>query len=266
MGGEVMEQSLLLLDGHSIVRRVYEARKANNPKGQDEQTIVESSMYSALMSIQRALDEHPTTHGLAVFDYGGENWRHRIYPEYKANREPTTPEFKAGVHTLRTRINRTLGLCETAIEDAEADDVITTVTRRWDYRGPVTLLTTDKDLTWLVAHGVRIWNHFEGHWRDAEWCMRKMGVEPYQVLDYLALVGDKTDNVPGLHGCGPKTAAAWLEQYGTLENIIANADVIPGALGTKLKLGMDRLLMSRKLVSLASNINCGGLTLSAMLR
>jgi DNA polymerase-1 len=253
----------LLIDGHGVVRRCYEKLKRDAGGALEEPKLVHNAMRTGLQSLNKALSACPTSHACVVFDFGGKNWRHRLYPEYKANREPSTDEFKQGVRGLRSKVEGVLGVKALAVEHVEADDTIATLVRRWIESGRpaanVTVSATDKDLAWLGAHGVVIHSHFEDGPRDAAWVAGKFGdgITHAQILDYLALVGDKTDNVPGLNGCGPKTAHAWLTQYGTLPALLEKAGEIPGAIGDKLRAGIEAVKLSRTLVSLHTKVQCG---------
>lgn len=249
--------TLLLIDGHSCVRRVYEAIT----DAPDEAARVARALRSSLQSVRLILEANPTTHALVVFDHGGQNWRHRLYPEYKANRPPSTPEFKAMIPELRKRIEGALGVLTHSVPDVEADDVIAAITRKAIEAGipgdAITVSTTDKDLAWLMCRGVRIWVHHDRKHKTEDDIVARFGVGSAQILDYLALAGDKSDGVPGLHGCGPATAVKWLTQYGNLPGIIANAAEIGGAIGQKLRENMAALKLSRLLVSFKTDIQCG---------
>lgn len=249
--------TLLLIDGHNVVRRVYEAIT----DAPSEAERVARAMRSSLQSIRRCLEENATSHALVVFDHGGKNWRHGHYAEYKANRPPTPPEFKAAISGLRERIEGVLGVHTLSKDGFEADDLIGAIVRKWIDSGKpaaaITVASTDKDLQWLIAFGVRIRDHFEKIFKTEEDVQRKFGVRPALVLDWLALVGDKTDNVPGLAGCGKVTATEWLNKYGSLSALLENADQIGGKIGEKLRAGMDMVRLSRLLVSLRTDMQCG---------
>jgi protein Xni len=248
------DQSLLLIDGMSVIRRVYEA---NDEKDPTQKAAI--AMRNAFSSLRNILEMRPHTHALLAIDYGGETWRHRLYGPYKDNRPPTPPELRAALPALLERVKRELNLFSLAVPDVEADDTIATCVRRWLESGgtEVTIITTDKDLTWLVAHGAKIWNYFEKSWRDQQWCLDKFGIYPDQVLDYLALIGDGTDGIPGLHKCGPVTATKWLKEYGNFQGVIDNADKITGKIGERLRADIELVKLCRRLTSLHSAVKCG---------
>ncbi|MEX3924385.1 5'-3' exonuclease H3TH domain-containing protein [Paraburkholderia sp. BR10936] len=255
------ESTLLLVDGHSVVRRVYEAVNGGAPMIEAEK--VKQASRSSLQSLRRAFDEHPSTHALVAFDAGGKNWRHALYPEYKANREESTPEFKAMIAPLRERVEGVLGVHTVAVPGVEADDVIGTVVRRWIESGRdparITILSGDKDLVWLTAHRARVYDHFGAEWRGAEWIEKKFGagIRAAQILDWLALNGDKVDGVPGLKGCGKVTATRWLNEFGTLDALIERAAEVSGKIGETLRAGIEDVRLSRRLVSLKTRVECG---------
>jgi 5'-3' exonuclease len=248
------EQTLLLIDGMSTIRRVYEANDETDPVKK-----VQKAMHSSYASIRNALEEHPHTHALIAIDHGGETWRHRLFAEYKANRDPMPPELRAAIPDLLKKLRENLSLFSLSIPGVEADDVIATCVRRWleGKKGKVVVISTDKDLVWLAAHGARVWHHFDRVWRDEEWCLNKFGVYPGQILDFLALIGDTSDNIPGLYRCGAKTAAKWLGEYHTLAGVLENADKIPGKIGQKLRDDIEIVKLSRKLTMLHSAVKCG---------
>jgi DNA polymerase-1 len=260
----IASSSLILFDGHSTARRTWEAIKGDKKRGTtDPVELARRTLRSSVQSFRNALEENPTTHALCVFDHGGKNWRHRVYPEYKAHRPEADPEFKAMIPELRSRIEGVLDVQTVAIPDVEADDVIAAMVRKCIEAGmpgdKITVLTTDKDLAWLAAHGCTVRNHFEGKNRDLEWVERKFGAGLgfRHILDMLALMGDKEDNVPGMNGCGPVNAAEWIRRYGTVENLLAHAHEISGAIGDKLRAQVDAVRMSRLLVSFKTQIQCG---------
>lgn len=248
------ELTLLLIDGMNVIRRVYEANDEDTP---EKKTVV--ALRSAFASIRNILKESPHTHALLAIDHGGDTWRHRLYSQYKENRGPMPTELRAAIPAFLKKLKDELGLFSLSIPDVEADDVIATCVRKWteDERGEVIVVSTDKDLTWLIAHGAKIRNYFDKSWRTDEWCMQKFGVHCGQMLDFLALMGDKVDGIPGLKGCGPKTAAKWLAQYGNLQGIYDNLDKIEGKIGQTLRDNIEDVKLSRKLTLLHSSVKCG---------
>lgn len=249
-----VKNSLLLIDATNIFRRCYEAIQDSDPVVK-----AESAHKSAHRSFARAMHEHQPSHALAIWDHGGPTWRHDLFPAYKANRTPAPEAFVAQSAILREDLFQDLGLNSVSIRRVEADDVIASVALQWLAKTPLSpiILSKDKDLTQLHARGALVWDHFSGTPRDELWITEKMGVSPSQVTDFLALVGDPMDNVPGVQGIGPRTAVDLLSTYGTLDKVLANADDIPGATGNKIRMGKDLALLSRDLVALKEDVSVG---------
>jgi protein Xni len=255
--------TLLQIDGLNIVRRVYEAIPAD-----DSVQKVEGALKSSLSSILRALREHRPTHALASFDTGGPNWRHQIYPEYRAGRKPMAQVLRDALPDFELKLWNDYGLANIAAVGVEADDVIAAVHARWiGSRGENSrsiVLSTDKDLCQLVATGAEVRDHFKNEWHDTAWIRLKFGVNPAQLGDFLALTGDASDGVPGVPGVGGKTAAKLLNEHGTLDAVLAAAPSIKGALGAKLQQHAELARTSRLLVSFKTDVGLG-LTWNSML-
>lgn len=244
--------TLLLIDGMNILRRCFEA----NPAA-DSVEKAESAASSATHSMRRGLREHAPTHAMVIFDHGGPTWRHALYPEYKANRKPMSPYLCDELVLMKERMSRA-GWALMAHPGEEADDSIYGVADAARTEGEdVVVLTTDKDLVRLVELGVRVNNHFDKEWRDVAWCENKFGVHPRLLTDFLALMGDSTDNIPGVDKIGVKTAAKLLNQYGSLGRVLdaAAAGEVKGVVGQRLVDQRDRALISLELASLRSTFS-----------
>lgn len=243
---------LLLADGTSIVRRVDKA-----VKGDDTAEKAEGTLRSSWGSFMRALREHEPTHFLAAFDHGGETWRHRLYTAYKEHREPMSAHLASQLPGFLERMNNS-GLRTLRVPDVEADDTIASLALRAVARGfEVVVLASDKDLLKLLTAGVRVYDHFEPAWRDETWVMERFGVTPAQMTDYLALLGDDTDGIPGVAGVGEKTAARLLGDYGDLDGVLAAAANIKGKLGERLREGAGAARLSRALAELKTDVEMG---------
>jgi len=185
-----------------------------------------------------------------VFDARGKTFRDDIYAEYKANRAAMPEDLAQQIEPIH-RATRALGWPLLAIPGAEADDVIGTLAVRARARGLHTVISTgDKDLAQLVNDDVELINTMNAERQDVTGVIRKFGVRPDQIVDYLMLVGDTVDNVPGVAKVGPKTAVKWLNAYGSLDAIVAHADEIPGVLGQNLRAAMENFPMTRQLITL----------------
>ncbi len=243
---------LLLIDGLNIVRRCYEANPA--PESSDK---AQSAASVALQSMRRGLRDHTPSHCLVVFDAGGPTWRHTLFSDYKANRKPLCPFLTDELVLMKERMAHA-GWPIMAIPGEEADDSLFAVASAARAEGEeVVLLSTDKDLVRLVALGVKVYNPFDREWRDAAWCMRRFGVPPAQLTDFLALMGDSVDNIPGVDRIGAKTAAKLLLEYGDLAAILnaAEAGHIKGMQGATLVAQRSQAELSLALAGFRSSFS-----------
>lgn len=256
MEGQTKGDCLLLFDGTNVVRTIYEAIP-----GEDSPERAQGAVQSAVASFHRALRKHRPTHALAPFDYGGRQWRHDIFPGYHASRKPMAQELRSALPELYDKL-RAIGLPVASVPEVEGDDVIATVFTHWTAkpRGPAIVLANDKDMLELVTHGAWVRSHFDkddAPWRDRDYVLNKFGVPPELVQDYHALVGDSTDDVPGVDKVGHKTAVKWLQEYGSLDGVLENRDKLTGIAGKNLRDQADRALMSRQLVALKKDVHVG---------
>ena len=249
MERRVPQPKLVLIDGSSYLFRAFHAlpplsNKAGEPTG---------ALYGVVNMLRGTLKARPDRVAF-VLDASGPNFRHALYPAYKANRPPTPPELKAQVEPM-IAIVEALGIPLLRVPGVEADDVIGTLAREAAAAGmQVEISTGDKDFAQLVDPQVRLVNTMSNSVTDAAGVMEKFGVRPEQIADFLALTGDSVDNIPGVDKCGPKTAAKWLAEYGTLENLIANADAIGGKIGENLRAAIPHLPLSRQLATIRLDV------------
>jgi len=244
---------LLAIDGLNIVRRVYEA----SPEP-DSDLKASIALRHAFSSFRNVLDVHAPTHVLAAFDYGGETWRHALYPRYREHRAPMPAVLREALPEFQERL-RSAGVPVAMLPGVEADDVVATCVMRWleENRGEAIVATTDKDLHVLIAHGALVWDHFKNEWHDDAWVRNKFGVVPELLHDLLALMGDATDGVPGVSKVGMKTAARLLNAYGSLDAVMAGAGILKTPLGERLRAEREILYMSRELVRLKTDVRLG---------
>lgn len=246
------KQKLLLADGTSIIRRVDKG-----VKGEDSLEKAEGTLRSSWGSFMRALREHEPTHFLAAFDHGGETWRHRLYPNYKIHREPAPPMLMSQLPGFLERMNNS-GMRTLRVPDVEADDTIASLALRAVARGfEVVVLASDKDMFKLLPSGILVYDHFESAWRDETWVFERFGVAPAQMTDFLALMGDETDGIPGVPGVGEKTAAKLLGEHGDLEGVLAAASATKGKLGERLRENAGAARLSRELAALKTDVDLG---------
>jgi len=241
---------LILIDGSSWLHRAFNAlppltTSAGEPTG---------ALYGVLNMLRRLLAEDQPEALAVIFDAPGKTFRHAQFAAYKAHRPPLDPDLIQQIAPLHDFI-RALGLPLLQIVGVEADDVIGALTRQATAQGlPVLIVSGDKDLAQLVSERVRLLDTMKNTLTDAAKVEEKFGVPPALMVDWLALVGDSADNIPGVAGVGPVTAAKWLRQYGSLDQLIANAAAIPGKIGDKLRAGLAQLPLSRQLATLDCNV------------
>ncbi len=242
--------TLLLVDGSSYLYRAFHALPdLRNARGEPT-----GAIRGVLSMLRRLEGDYKAEFRACVFDAKGKTFRDDWYPDYKSHRPPMPDELRAQIEPLHEAVQAE-GWPLLSIEGVEADDVIGTLTRLALERGwEVVISTGDKDLTQLVRPGVRWVNTMSEEVLDAAGVEAKFGVPPERIVDYLALVGDTVDNVPGVEKCGPKTAVKWLTEYGTLDNLVANADKVGGKVGENLRKHLDFLPLGRKLVTVATDV------------
>ncbi|MBN6149137.1 DNA polymerase I [Xanthomonas sp. AmX2] len=245
---------LVLIDGSSYLYRAFHAlppltNAAGEPTG---------ALFGVVNMLRATLKERPEYVAFVV-DAPGKTFRDDLYPQYKANRPPMPEELRAQVEPM-CQIVHALGITILRENGVEADDVIGTLALQGCSDGlDVTISTGDKDFAQLVRPGVQLVNTMSGSRMDSDaTVMEKFGVWPSQIVDLLALMGDAIDNVPGVDKCGPKTAAKWLAEYGSLDGVMANADAIKGKIGENLRAALARLPLNRELVTIKTDVALPG--------
>ncbi len=241
----------ILVDGSSYLFRAYHALPPlTNSRGEPT-----GAMVGVVNMLRKLLDEYQPVLIAVVFDAPGKTFRDALYAEYKANRPPTPDDLAVQIGPLH-EIVRAMGLPLLSVEGVEADDVIGTLARQATEQGIETLISTgDKDMAQLVNDHVTLIDTMHDTVSDRQGVIDKFGVAPEQIVDYLALVGDSVDNVPGVTKCGPKTAAKWLNEYGSLDGVIANADQIKGKIGEYLRAALEQLPVSRSLTTIKTDVD-----------
>ena len=241
---------LLLVDGSSYFYRAFHALPPlTNSKGQPT-----GAVYGVANMIKRLIKDYQPQQMAVVFDAKGKTFRDELYPAYKAHRPPMPEDLRSQFHPLIALL-RAMGLPLFIIDGVEADDVIGTLAHQANQQGmPVVISTGDKDMAQLVNGNVTLINTMSNQVLDHDKVIEKFGVTPQQIIDYLTLVGDVSDNVPGVHKCGPKTAAKWLMEYKTLEKLVENADAIGGKIGDYLRASLPQLPLSKQLVTIKTDV------------
>ncbi len=243
-------KSLMLVDGSSYLYRAFHALPPlTTAAGQPTGAIV--GVLNMLHKLQR---EHRYDLFAVVMDAKGKTFRDELFAEYKANRPPMPDELQAQIEPLLEAIDA-MGLPLLQVAGVEADDVIGTLATQASDAGIQTVISTgDKDMAQLVTERITLMDTMKDRSMDASGVEEKFGVTPAQMVDYLALVGDSSDNIPGVPKVGPKTAAKWLQQYGSVDNIKANAGAIKGKVGESLRASFDQLELSRKLATIDCSV------------
>jgi DNA polymerase-1 len=243
-------KKILLIDGSSYLYRAYHAlpdlRNQNNePSG---------VIYGVLNMLKKTITEYSSDYVVCVFDAKGKTFRNDIYSDYKANRPHMPEDLAIQIEPLKKAIHA-LGISMLSIEGVEADDVIGTLAKNAEKQDMEVIISTgDKDLAQLVNKNVTLVNTMTNEVLDVEGVLKKFGVPPEQIIDYLTLIGDKADNIPGVDKVGPKTAVKWLNEFGDLDNIIVNSDQISGAVGTHLKNAIEWLPTGKSLITIKKDL------------
>jgi DNA polymerase-1 len=242
---------LLLVDGSSYLYRAFHAlpdmrNKAGEPTG---------AMYGVLNMLRRLESDYKADYKAIVFDAKGKTFRDDWFPAYKAHRPSMPEDLVRQIEPIHAAI-KAAGWPVLMVDGVEADDVIGTLATNAAVDGLETLISTgDKDLTQLVSPLVRWYNTMSNELLDEAGVEAKFGVPPGKIVDYLALVGDTVDGVPGVAKCGPKTALKWLAQYGSLDEIVAHADEIGGVVGQNLRDHLEFLPLGKRLVTVACDLS-----------
>jgi DNA polymerase-1 len=244
-------KKLLLIDGSSYLYRAFHAlpdfrNKADEPTG---------AIYGVINMLKRAKSEVNPDYIACIFDAKGKTFRDELYSKYKANRPSMPTELRVQIEPLYDCI-KAMGIPLLVVPNVEADDVIATLTQMGLEKNLETLISTgDKDIAQLIKPGVTIVNTMSGEVLDEEGVKAKFGVPPNKMIDFQSLVGDSVDNVPGVSKVGPKTAVKWLNEYGSLDSIIENADKFGGKVGENLREAIDWLPTTRSLVTLKQDLD-----------
>ena len=241
---------IYLVDGSSYLYRAFHALP-NLSNSHGEPT---GALLGVANMLRRLLNEEKPAHIAVIFDAKGPTFRHELYAEYKANRPPMPAELASQVEAIHKFVHL-LGLPLIQVEGVEADDVIGTLSRMAEQHGMDCVISTgDKDLAQLVTEHTTLVNTMTDTRLDRAGVKEKFGVSPEQIVDWLTLVGDTADNIPGVDKCGPKTAVKWLEQYQSLDGLVERAGEVGGKIGENLRAALDRLPLSRQLATVRRNL------------
>ena len=241
---------LVLVDGSSYLYRAFHALPPlTNSKGQPT-----GAVYGVINMLKKLVDEYQPDHLAVVFDAKGKTFRDDIYAEYKAHRPPMPDDLRQQIEPLHELVDA-LGFPKLVVPGVEADDVIGTLAKQAEAEGTDVLISTgDKDLAQLVTDRISLINTMNNALSTPDSVVEKFGVPANRIIDYLALIGDSADNIPGVPKCGPKTAVKWLDQYGSLEEIMNHADEIKGKVGENLRASLEQLPMSYQLATIVCDL------------
>jgi len=241
---------LYLVDGSSYLYRAFHALP-NLTSSRGEPT---GALLGVANMLRRLLKEQDPEFIAVVFDAKGPTFRHEMYPDYKANRPPMPDELSSQVEAI-LEFTRLLGLPLLQVDGVEADDVIGTLARAAEEAGMNCVISTgDKDMAQLVTAHTTLTNTMTETDLDREGVKKKFDVAPEQIVDFLALTGDKSDNIPGVDKCGPKTAVKWLHEWGSLDEVMAHADEVGGKIGDNLRAALEQLPLSRELATIRRDL------------
>ena len=246
-------KNIVLVDGSSYLFRAYHALPfLTNKQGEPTGAIL-----GVINMLKKLPTKYNTEHVAVIFDAKGKSFRNDIYPEYKANRKSMDDELRVQIQPLHDIIKK-MGFPLIVVDGVEADDVIGTLAKdleKEDYR--VVISTGDKDMAQLVDEKVVLFDSMKNVTMDIDGVVEKYGVRPDQIIDYLALMGDTSDNIPGVPSVGPKTAVKWLAEHENIEGIIANQDKVKGKVGEKLRDNIEQLRLSYTLATIKCDLELG---------
>jgi DNA polymerase-1 len=240
----------ILVDGSSYLFRAYHAMPPlTNSDGHPTGAI--RGVINMMRKLQK---DYPESQVIVIFDAKGKTFRNDMYPEYKANRPSMPDELRVQIQPIHDII-KAMGLPLLVIDGVEADDVIGTLAdQATTAKRDVIISTGDKDMAQLVNEHVSLINTMTETFMDVEGVIEKFGVRPDQIIDYLSLMGDKVDNIPGVEKCGPKTAVKWLAAYETMQGVMDNADAVKGKIGENLRAALDFLPLSYELATIKLDV------------
>lgn len=247
---------LLIIDGLNLIRRIHAVLPDTHPGP------IPESIERAGKTLSSLLEQFRPSHAVVCFDGQELSWRHVLYPEYKAGRKPMPEELRQSLREFRQHF-ADQGVASLALPAVEADDLAATLTvKMLNAGGRVTLVSTDQGFAQLLSlaksGSLQLWNHFDKRLQDAEYVQERLGIGPEQLIDYWALTGNATNNIPGVKGIGAKTAAALLEQFDGLVLLLENTEQVASKRHRKmLQEQRDQALLSCQLVRLQTDLELG---------
>lgn len=247
------QPQLILIDGSAYLYRAFyvpQLKRMQTASGQPT-----GAVFGVVNMIKSLMTEYPDSNIVAIFDAKGKNFRHELFSDYKANRPSMPDELRSQIDYVHRAV-KALGLPLVAMPGVEADDVIGTYANLASQAGQTVLVASgDKDLAQIVNDKVSLIDTMKKVILDESGVVDKFGVRPDQIIDYLALMGDTSDNIPGVPKVGPKTAVKWISEYGSLEGVVNNADSIGGKIGENLRDFLPQLPLSKDLVTIRCELD-----------
>jgi len=243
-------KTLVLIDGSSFLYRAFHALPdLSNSQGEPT-----GAIFGVANMLRKLLADYPKAHVGLVFDAPGRNFRDDLYAEYKAHRPPMPDNLRAQLGLLDELV-QAMGFPVLRVPGVEADDVIGTLARQGERQGfKVVISTGDKDMAQLVSDNVTLEDTMKNARMDSAGVAEKFGVPPTLIVDYLALMGDSSDNIPGVPKCGPKTAAKWLNEFGSLDALMERAGEVGGKVGESLRASLETIPLSRQLATIKCDV------------
>lgn len=243
-------KTLVLIDGSSFLHRAFHALPdLRNSQGQPT-----GAIFGVGNMLRKLLADYPNAHIGLVFDAPGPTFRDELYAEYKATRKPMADDLRAQIEPLDELVEA-MGFPMLRVPGVEADDVIGTLARQAESQGfAVVISTGDKDMAQLVTENIALEDTMKNARLDRAGVVEKFGVPPEHIIGYLALMGDKSDNIPGVTGCGPKIAAKWLNQFGSLDALMGRAGEVGGKIGESLRASLPNISLSRQLATIKCDV------------
>ncbi|MFH1727249.1 MAG: DNA polymerase I [Pseudomonadota bacterium] len=238
-------KTLFIIDGSSYFYRAFHAIKPLTTK----EGIPTNAIYGFTVMLMRIIKEHDPSHICIAFDHPSKSFRHDIYSAYKANRSAMPDELRVQIPYIK-KLVQGLNICAIEKEGFEADDIIGTLTKNYEHEMKVTIVSGDKDLMQLVNEKTNMLDTMKDKLYGPKEVLEKFGVGPELIIDYLAMVGDSSDNVPGISGIGAKSAVKFINQFGNLEKLFENADNIKGKISENIKNEKEKAILSKQLVTL----------------
>ena len=246
-------KNIVLVDGSSYLFRAYHALPfLTNKQGEPTGAIL-----GVINMLKKLPIKYNTEYVAVIFDAKGKNFRNDIYPEYKANRKSMDDELRVQIQPLHDIVKK-MGFPLIVVGGVEADDVIGTLAKDLENEDcRVVISTGDKDMAQLVDENVVLFDSMKNVTMDVDGVVEKYGVRPDQIIDYLALMGDTSDNIPGVPSVGPKTAVKWLAEHENIEGVITNKDKVKGKVGEKLRDNIEQLKLSYTLATIKCDLELG---------